>query len=268
MFRDRPFTVALIVSTALHLSTVSLFSIGVWFPVEKRTYHRFDIIEEVGANRSEVIYRPRIVGETLELDLPPVDDPLARDRGLTLPPIQAPRIEFGGLERLELEREAIETVTRFEDMSAQGLRKPGLIERSIGQLTTQIRDRNPFRPDPEEDEDPDPLPKHQPVPLGNPAPGFEAYVDWIIGEAGRKTVLPLSIPALRNADPLEWTSPIAYSVRVSPDGKVLEAKLPVGEKSSIATSVGLAILNARFESVSGDREQWGTLFIAPITDRP
>jgi len=46
MGHDRLFIIALTISAIIHLSMVSVFSIGVWFPREERVYHHFDIVED------------------------------------------------------------------------------------------------------------------------------------------------------------------------------------------------------------------------------
>lgn len=265
MFQDKALLIALAISAALHISTISLFSIGVWFPVEKRVYHRFDIVEE----GTGIV---RVSGEAREIDMAELDTylspegelvvPSLRDRIADVIQIQAPTIDFGGLERGQLRREGLQAAEQFQmSNAAPSLATSNSLGNRLETFTSTVRGLNPFRDDENTQEEPEP--ETGPVQLDDPAPGYEAFIDWLIGERDRLPLLPLSIPALRDVDPAQWTAPVSFVIKVDPSGRVIEALTPPVQESPIMAKVGLAVLQTRFRSLSDDdtRVFTGTLII-------
>ena len=255
MLQNKALLIALGVSAVVHLSAVSIFSIGVWFPVEKRVYHRFDIVEE-GTGRA------RLTGEARAIDLAELDTMLSPDGEIVIPSlrdriadtiqIQAPTIDFGGLERRREGQLGIRAAEEFElSRRAPRLGPVGLVGERIGDLTSNLREMTSFW----QDDEPDNADEEDtgPIQLEDPAPGFEAYIVWLtggqVGEENRTTLLPLTIPALRDVDPADWPAPVSLVIKVDPSGRVIEALSPPAQQSTIMQKVGLQVLNTRFRSL-------------------
>jgi len=272
MGHDRLFIIALTISAIIHLSMVSVFSIGVWFPREERVYHHFDIVEDPTGRLlfQELRARRGIAGVNAD-DLlrgqssEDVIVPSLRRRLANLPQVELAPIDVPDLERLQLRREAIDARSRLEEYrTAQINDSWSRFGQGIERFTDTVRNLNPFEAEEEEPEGDQAAPG--PRLIGDPAPGFKAYVEWITGEPDREILLARPIEALRGIDPEEWPRSVPFVIKVSPEGKVVEMLVPPSLDRSLMVRVGQAISKYRFESAVGESIQHGTVLITAAED--
>ena len=105
--------------------------------------------------------------------------------------------------------------------------------------------------------------------MSRPAPGFEAYLDWLSEPRDRQALSVHPIDALWGLDPAEFGEPIALVFRVDRAGKVLHVLDPVEDVDSILRASVEALKRYRFEPLLGDGPsiQHGTLIIRAKGDR-
>jgi len=268
MGHNRAFWIALAISALFHISMVSIFSIGVWLPVEQRKYYSFVI----GPDRPEQLFS---LGDLVRDSQPSSGQPAVPD-SLPLPHIELTTIEFDQLRRLELRSELMDARERFRE-----LRSPdtGDSWARFGEGLTRIGDAierlNPFidsdldgaraQSDGAENDGKPAGPKR----IGEPAPGFVSYIEWLSGDPERDILIAPPIEALSMVDPRQVPGAISLVLRVNPEGQVVEITGPM-EKGSLESRVGRGAMRYRFEPLSSgkDMEQHGTLFIAPEENAP
>jgi hypothetical protein len=255
-------SLALFISCIFHLSAVSLFSIGIWFPLEEREYHRFEIRDPMGRTRfsslDSLLTLSDLVGKNT-----PTDRTNSLEIEMVLPDVELPSLRFSEVDRLQLRRGLAESRSRFELSRSQGLSELGSsLGSTLSKLSGDLLDLNPFTQDEETDET---LQPPGPVAIASPAPGYEARMEWLTGDETRQVLLAPGIDVLRTIDPAEWGEPISLVLKVNRDGKVVEILSPLDSGVPAMVKVYRAILKYRFAPVSQseDSAQHGTLFIAP-----
>lgn len=284
MFRERPFIVALIFSALFHLSMVTVFSVGIWFPVTPTRYYTFRIVPQTSSEirRTDAaaardpdrrVLRDPSTDHPLDITSPALDNAydsiagdmqgaprLTREETLlsALPDVQLPRVEFAGLDRLRLQRQSLEIRSRHEDYlgADRGSTWP-----SLGRGLARLRDALSHLPFFEDEHQP-PKPRLQRVSV--PAEGFEVYIEWMSEPKDRRLLFSPPIDALAGADPRVFAVSLSFVFRVGPDGRVREI-LPgtIAEDSALILSVARALTNYRFAPLEpGDQfDQYGTLIL-------
>lgn len=268
MWRNRIFVIALGVSTLLHLSMVTLFSIVVIFPREDIDYYQFDIVSMTAERppdtvRSDLL-RIRPSAESLggaATDFGKVDE---ADGWGAVPQIELPTLEFAALKRLRLREKATEIGERYERLFQSPAQDPwarfGTEMRQFGEALTQLA---PSWLSAKEDEQP----KRRPV--ARHAAGFEFYIDWVSEPKDRQAIIAPPINALWDVDSETLDLPRTILFKVDPDGKVVEVLTPPGDED-INTEIGKVLRNYRFDPLpegKTDRQQ-GFFVITAAQEEP
>lgn len=257
--QNRPLMLALAFSAALHLSAVTMFSIGIWFPAEQRVYHRFDIIDErsglpLDASGSGGRLSSALFGG--ELETPSLQ---------SLPSISLPKVDYRAMGERQLRRAQLDTLMRFESMERGEERDAwSQLETGVETLRSRFTGLNPFSTSAAEEEQPD----DALVKLSEPAPGFEIYMDWLTGDRTRDALFAGSLDALTTANPDDLRSPLSFIVEVDASGRVVSVMPPLTPTASIVDALTEQLARYRFAPApdGGGRTQHGTLVISRVEE--
>ncbi len=262
---DRVLASMLALSLLFHLSAVTLFRIVIYFPRHDIDYFDVAIVEDSVLGRPLPIPQERLVlgipggglGK-LEAESGPLE---IDDAWSSLPPIQLPTVKFEELGRLRIRRQGLETRSRyrelFEDTPDDTWSRFGRKLTSVSESLTRFAQGSA------------PEPARRPVPVSRPAPGFEAYLEWLSEPRDRQVLSVHPIDALWGLDPAEFGEPIALVFRVDRAGKVVDVLGPVEDVGSVLQASVAALKRYRFEPLLGDGPsiQHGTLIIGANGDR-
>jgi len=243
---------------------VTLFRIVIYFPQEKIEYYDLSIIEAVPDSAFS-----RSLQQSL--DIPSAKDATQRlsagsqfnERRFKLPPVTLPTLQFSELDLIRLSHTALNTRSRYsdlienetDDLWARFGRKLSLVGGILD------RSNQPESPDPD---------RPTRILAGHPAPGFEAYLEWINAPFDRQPLVVQKIQALWGVHASRLSEPIVLIFRVNREGRVTFVQMPIEDKEGIVESSAQAILRYRFEPLLGDGApyQHGTLIIQPEDARP
>jgi hypothetical protein len=282
----RALAVALGVSALVHLSMVTVFSIGIWFEVEPIDYYEFEIAREGTAPAAPGAepFRRRLeppsmdallddathggAGETpRSLALPeeaPESRLMAGPGGL--PDVELPAVSAADLSRLRLRERSL----RMRERQLEAL-TPGRGDSwaRFGREVAGLRERLSALPwmDRREDEQPDPGVQR----VGSPAEGFEVYIEWMDAPRDRELLFSPPIQALAGREPSAMREPLQVVFRVGPQGRVRDVLLgSVTGDEELAVGVARALTNYRFAPLppGDEHDQHGTLLIAPERAEP
>jgi len=283
---NRPFTVALVVSTLFHLSMVSVFSIVLWFPRYDVRYYPVEIVQHyaaaarprlakrntgAGRNALRVPSPDRMIeglggladegGEMLDgatvQELAVGGGDLTDDAWASLPPIELPRLQFADLERLRTREESLRIRSQFSDLFEERTEDSwALFSRRLRGIGGALTRWTSGRPAPE---------RAGPIRVSSPAPGFALYIEWMSRPKDRELLFSPPIRALWGVDPAGLGDSVAFVFKVNPQGKVTEVQVPVEDDEGITDGVGGALARYRFAPLEGEdaRDQRGTLLLVP-----
>ncbi len=266
--RRRPFYAALAVSAALHLSSVTLFSVVVYFPRQDLRYFEFSLVQTSVAPIAAAAASTG--GDRLQLGR--IADGFAAmpadDIGLSAlqpPAIELPTLEFAELSRLRIRQESAADLSRYDELVRPSARDPWqLIEAGVGRVRDTLADWNlPLGIDPPE------APPAAPVRI-HPAPGFEGRIDWGAGAPARPLLFAPPMTVLTRVDPKRFEDPLEVVFQVNAEGRVTNVWSPSLESAELLDRIQLAMLRYRFEPLAPgiNADQTGTLYIGPDQDRP
>ncbi|MDK1021090.1 MAG: hypothetical protein QGD90_05585 [Candidatus Hydrogenedentes bacterium] len=262
---ERVLVSMLALSLLFHLSAVTLFRIVIYFPRYDIEYFDVVIVDAGVPMRPLAIPQERLVLgipggglDKLEAEREPleIDDTWSR-----LPDIQLPTVRFEELGRLRLRRQGLETRSRykelFEDTPDDAWSRFGRRLTSVSESLTRFTQGSAAEP------------TRRPVPVSRPAPGFEAYLEWLSEPRDRQALWVHPIDALWGLDPAEFGEPIILVFRVDRAGKVLDVLDPVEDVDSILQASVEALKRYRFEPLLGEGPsiQHGTLIIRANGER-
>ena len=255
--RDRVMAVALSISFLFHLSMVTLFRIVIYFPQEPIVY--YDLIITEAKPDSDIA---QDLQQSLEYPSP--EDIAERlgegtsteNRWTGLPRVTLPTLQFSELDLVRLSQTGLKTRSRYEelfekeadDLWARFGRKLSSMgdilhsSSSPGKSATQTSRR---------------------VLAGRPAPGFEAYLEWMNSPYDRQPLIVQKIEALWGADKSVLSEPLVLVFRVNREGRVTFVQMPIEDDDGIVVSAAKAILRYRFEALpdDGPDNQHATLII-------
>lgn len=256
---DRVLLTAVAVSIAFHLSTITLFRIVVYFPRQDIEYYELVIVESHSSTPSLPLGHERLELSNPEGGLERFDLTSnilsGEDTWGGLPPIRLPTLEFDELDLLRVRRQVLETRSKyrelFQDEPVDAWARFG---RQIGSISESItRFAQGSAPDDE------PLP----LPVSRPAPGYEAYLEWLSEPRDRQAISVHPIDALWGLDASDFGEPIALLFRVGRDGKVIDVLDHVEATGGVLEASMNALMQYRFEPIIGEgpKAQHGTLII-------
>jgi len=281
---NRPFTVALVVSTLFHLSMVSVFSIVLWFPRYDVRYYPVEIVQQYAAAALPRLAK-RDTGAGRDVLRVPSPDRMFETAGafaeegggllqtagveelavgggdfpdeawVSLPPIELPRLEFADLERLRTREESLRIRSQFSDLFEERTEDSwAMFSRHLRGIGGALTRWTSGRPAPD---------KGGPIRVSSPAPGFALYIEWMSSPKDRELLFSPPIRALWGVDPAGFRDSIAFVFKVNPQGKVTEVQVPVEDDEGITDGVGGALSRYRFAPLEGEdaRDQRGTLLL-------
>ncbi|MFP6584041.1 MAG: hypothetical protein VCD00_15990, partial [Candidatus Hydrogenedentota bacterium] len=206
---DRVMTMALAFSFLFHLSMVTLFRIVVYFPRPELAYYDLSIVESRSVSN---------FADTSEhaLEAPSAEDALERmesgsvvnDRWASLPPVTLPQLNFSELDLIRLNRTSLDSrsryTNRFENESDDLWSRFGQKLSMVGELL--MRSETPSSASGDESVR---------IFIGHPAPGFEAYLEWMSAPYDRQLLVMAKVDALWGAAPEALTEPLVLVLRVN-----------------------------------------------------
>lgn len=278
--RARTMQLALAFSILFHLSMVTLFRIVIYFPRYDIDYLnvdivRTDIVRETFArqqmDRLSIPDSDRGFERMTELSGDALEDPLASsslddvapllDPWAGLPPIEMPTLKFEELDRLRFQVRGLEVGKRYTDQFARDSDLWSRFGRGLGSVTDVLS--SVMRGGGGEIEGP------QSIPVPDPAPGFEAYVEWLTPPYGRQALGGGRIEALWGRDPGALREAIAFPFRVDAQGAVTEVLPPLEGDPAIVDDAMEALADYRFELLDGPdpQSQMGTFVVRGATGR-
>ncbi len=240
---DRIFARALVLSLFLHLSAVTVFRIIFHFPHKDVDYFDVAIVPTSMLPIPVTASSPEPTpADHLSLSGP--DFATAAQNPSALPAIELPALKFEGMEKLRIRQEALETRSRFDeffagdtgDAMATGETGLGALGQTLSRFTFGATKND----------------LDTPVPVSRPAPGFEAYIEWLSPPMDRKVLAVAPIDALWGFAPDALPEPITLAFRVDRTGKVERGVITLSGSSDIVKSAGNALVRYRFEPLLGD----------------
>ncbi len=271
------FGMALLISTVLHLSMVTVFKIVIYFPREDIHFYQFELVPDRSV-------RP-VSSTTAEaapdrLRIPSLDDALGLNEATDynqerfqlsdrmLPEIALPTLEFAELERLRVRQRGLQSSPLYQEIFqesrpdswsrfGQRLRQMGQALGAGGVIDWE--DSTPLSAQLGVGEQQD----SRRIPVGRPAEGFEAYIEWATEPHDRSLLYAPPIQALWQVDPAQMQRQIEVVFEVNPHGRVISAWSPGLDDSGVLDAVQAALLKYRFASVEDSRntDQLATLII-------
>ncbi|HIJ66325.1 MAG TPA: hypothetical protein HPP77_10285 [Candidatus Hydrogenedentes bacterium] len=258
MARNRTFIIALVASTMLHLSMVTLFSIVVRFPRKDADYFFFEIVQMPAAARETA---PVAVSEGLLGDAAALDVTGGADTWEGFPHIELPTLEFAELKRLRFREESLRVGERYERLFRDTPRDPwarfGFGLREFGEAIARLGP-------PWGEQEEDGQPRRQPA--GRHGAGFAFYIEWMGDPGTRQPIVAPPIDVLWEADADTLALPIEMIFNVSPEGKVIEVQTPLPDDAGVINGIGRALRNYRFEALpEGETDNQRGVFIVMET---
>lgn len=247
MGRNKAFQWAFAVSFVFHLSTVTLFRIVIYFPREDVQYVNFAIVEAVvdaaDLEEREVLKVPSREGA---LERAASSESLDEvDRFMhSIPPIQLPTIEFAGQDLLRMRTQGLEIRSRYEELfrppRQDAWSRFGRGLAIVGDVITRVTQGAGT------------LDEESPDPISHPAPGFDAYLEWMEPPTDRQPISVTKIEALWGLDPAHLTEPIVLYFKVNRDGKVVGIVPQMEDDEGIVMSAVESLFAYRFEAIGED----------------
>lgn len=253
---NRAFAVALVVSILLHVSSVTIFRVVIYFPREDINY--FDV-----AIMDPRIGRAALLEPWEMLQVPSREGAVARAVGApgeSLPSIELPTLEFAELDLLRVRTQGLELRSRYRELfereHADAWARFGNKLGEIGDALTRMAQGLPTREE---------APR---IVVSNPAPGFEAYLEWFSDPVDRQPILAISVKALWGLDPAQLAEPIGLVFKVNREGKVIYVLPQMEDDEGIVDSAARALSKYRFEALgeAGPEAQHGMLVIRASGD--
>jgi hypothetical protein len=185
------------------------------------------------------------LGESLALS-----DPLQE----ALPEIELPTLPFEKLSLVRLRQDALEIRSRYDELfeSQESFDLPLRLGAGLESVSERLS-RLTFGGAKAEE---------RPQPISRPAPGFEAYVEWLSEPRDRQVFDVQPIEALRGLGADALPEPITLVFRVDRDGEVSDVFNPVGDTQGLIAAAAEALRGYRFAPLIGDGPEYqGGTFI-------
>ena len=117
--KNRVIKIALLTSILVHISMVTLFRIVIYFPRTDIPYYDFRIVQAPSASPSSAVYREilSVPNSDEAFERLTHGDDITEQLASRLPPIELPTLRFSELDLLRLERQSLETRSRYNELS-------------------------------------------------------------------------------------------------------------------------------------------------------
>jgi len=259
--KSRVMVVAVAVSAVLHISTVTIFSIVIYFPREDIQYYDFRFVPVGQATLAEGpgdTFRPS-AGDGLRLGggfESVLGEDSVVDQFPTRPAVQLPTLERATLDRLRLRQATMEDRASYDRLFGAG---PQDSWARFGQSITRVRDAlagtegSPLQTT----ASPAPgLDSGAEVTVVRPADGFEAIVSWDSPENRRQLLFSPPIQSLYDATGAVLARGIEVVFEINATGRVVNVWSSTVDETGIVDDIQATILQYRFEPVrEGQRDQ-------------
>jgi len=275
--RNRPLAIALLVSAVFHLSMVSVFSIVLYFPRRDLAFYRVQIVEQrpvrtedslqtreasstppTGSGALRMPTPDGLLAEAGEEDADLLAEASVPDGWGDLPPIQLPRLEFSAMDLLRTREESLRVRAEYSDLFE---RKP---KDSWARFSDQLRGLGTaltgLRPQGISELDAD---SARPRKVSTPAPGFAVYIEWMSEPKDRELLFSPPIQILWSVEPAKLARPVALAFTVNPQGKVIDAQIPLEDEEGVVAEIASTLLKYRFDVLqeANPKNQMGTLIV-------
>lgn len=256
--RDRVLAKALIASALIHMSAVTLFRIVIEFPRKNTDFFRVSIVQSAPV-RALRVPEPEPAGLQLGVQdavVPALGEPLTLRDPLqeSLPEIELPTLPFEELSLVRLRQEALEVRSRYDQLfeSKDSFELPLRLGAGLESVSERLSRLTFGGVDADE----------RPRPISRPAPGFEAYVEWLSEPKDRQVFDVQPIAALRGLGADALPEPVTLVFRVDRDGVVSDVFNPVGDTQGLIAAAAEALREYRFAPLIGDGPEYqGGTFI-------
>ena len=257
--RNRVLLWAFAFSVAFHLSMITVFRITVWFPRNDIEYFRMEIVENtaLATSRSAAVERLELSSGAPDFGLPPADGAggAAPD---WMPKIELPTVEFAELKLLRLRSQSLGIRSRYEELfrpthedawAEFGRRLRSMGEAVAGAVVGERAEEGPRL-----------------IAVARPAPGFEAYIEWMSPPYDREPMSAARVEALWGANPAQMIRPLSFVFKVNEKGRVTRVLSPLGPDSALIDGTSEALFTFRFAPVPGVDSQHGTYMLKAAED--
>jgi hypothetical protein len=253
--RDRIFAVSLVISFVFHLSMVSLFRIVIYFPKNNVDYYAFTIVDSTTKPTSP--YQA--------LTVPSADKGLERLRNETskvdetsLPKIQIPTLKFSELDLVRIKQQGLDIRSKYKELFDTASRDSwSTFGNRLNEVGGQLFGGADRSADSSQ------------LPISRPAPGFEAFLEWMTPPKTRQPLSVEKIDSLWGASPETLTEPLILVFRVNRKGRVVFVLPPLEDESGLVDDAVAALIRYQFEPIGedGPEQQHGTLLIRSSENR-
>jgi len=255
LHRDRIFTVSLVVSLLFHFSMVSLFRIVIYFPKTNVEFYAFEIVDST--QRSNLSHRTLTIPSE-ENGIDRIQSNRLNLEKTLLPAVEIPTLKFSELDLIRIKQEGLEIRSKYKE----------LFESSPKDSWTTFGNRLNIVGDQLFGES-DPSAAQTQLPISRPAPGFEAFLEWMTPPHTRQVLSVEKIDALWGASVDTLIEPLILVFRINRRGNVIFVLPPLEDESGVVDDAVQALFGYRFESVDedGPKEHHGTLMIRASGER-
>lgn len=233
--RDRTLRIALLVSLFFHLSAVTVFRIVIYFPRYDIEFVDVAIVQTAPPPEFREQLRVPSAEDAFERL---ADETVAEDASIPFPEagFELPTLRFSELDLLRIGQQGLEVRSRYREL----FEKPpadtwALFGRELDRIGNLLG--------------PGTREADTPQPISRPAPGFEAYLEWLSPPLDRQALAVRGIEGLRGLKPDALASPITLIIRVNREGRVVGVLDPVGPNGDLVDEAVAALLQYRFVSV-------------------
>jgi hypothetical protein len=260
--RNRFFAGAFLISALIHLSTVTLFNIVIYFPRRDVAYYDVEIVRAAPRPVRPVSGPDQLRGPDLERAFRDVFAEDAPGTASGLPEIELPVLEFAELSRLRIRQQSLESASRYGDLFDENYSDSwGRFGQGLRQLRQSLTGL---------DSAADRAEAGSSLLRLNTVEGFQAFIEWSGGPADRKLLYAPPLKALWRIRPADLDEKAEIVFEVTPTGRVANVWSPSADAAGILDSLQLTILQYRFSPLEVDRKgnQMGVLTIRGGEARP
>jgi hypothetical protein len=235
---------------------VSLFRIVIYFPKHDVDYYAFTIVDS--SRKPNAAFTPLRTPSSDEGLDKLRSDSLTENGSSLLPDIQIPTLKFSELDLIRISQQGLDIRSKYKELfdsrsndswSTFGTRLTEVGGQLFGGLDASSNETQ--------------------IPISRPAPGFEAFLEWLSPPTTRQPLSVEKIDSLWGASPDALREPLILVFRVNRKGNVVFVQLPLEDDSGLVEDAISALFRYQFEPIGedGPETQHGTLLIRASGDR-